>query len=62
MKKQEFLELIGEDPEDILGGDWRNTIEDYEKSSGREMCWDCNRIMTAKELEDHRIKNFQNAE
>ena len=39
MKKQEFIELIGEDPEDILGGDWENEIEEliYTKSCSLDL-------------------------
>ena len=28
MKKQDFIDLIGEDPEDMFGGDWENIVED----------------------------------
>jgi len=30
MKKNEFLEIIGEDPEDVLGVDWENIIGEDE--------------------------------
>ena len=30
MTKKEFIELFGENPEDVLGGDWKNDIEDLE--------------------------------
>jgi hypothetical protein len=29
MTKKEFIELFGEDPEDVLGGDWRELIKEY---------------------------------
>ena len=29
MTKKEFAELTGENPEDVLGGDWENFINDY---------------------------------
>ena len=29
MNKQQFIELTGEDPEDVLGNDWENIIEEY---------------------------------
>jgi hypothetical protein len=29
MDKQTFTELTGENPEDILGGDWANIVEDW---------------------------------
>ena len=29
MTKEEFIELTGEDPEDVLGPDWENLIEEY---------------------------------
>jgi len=29
MDKQEFISLTGEDPEDVLGPDWENYIEDF---------------------------------
>lgn len=29
MTKQEFIELFGEDPVDVLGNDWQNDIEEY---------------------------------
>jgi len=28
MTKQEFIDLTGENPEDVLGADWENDIED----------------------------------
>lgn len=31
MTKKEFAELTGQDPEDVLGGDWENIINDYER-------------------------------
>lgn len=31
MTKEEFKELTGEDPEDMFGGDFENTIEEMEK-------------------------------
>lgn len=30
MNKKLFIELIGEDPEDMLGADWENIIEEFE--------------------------------
>ena len=27
MNRKEFIELTGEDPEDVLGQDWRNEID-----------------------------------
>lgn len=30
MSKQEFINLTGEDPEDMLGGDWQNLIDEWE--------------------------------
>ena len=29
MKRKEFMELFGEDPEDVFGGDWENILEVY---------------------------------
>jgi hypothetical protein len=29
MNKKDFIELTGEKPEDIMGNDWKNDIEDY---------------------------------
>ena len=29
MPEEDFRELTGEDPEDIFGGDWKNTLEYY---------------------------------
>jgi len=29
MNKEEFVELTGEDPEDMFGGDWENEIEGW---------------------------------
>lgn len=34
MNKQTFIELTGEDPEDMLGPDWQNTIDDYAEDNG----------------------------
>ena len=28
MSKKEFIELTGEDPEDMFGGDWENEVEE----------------------------------
>lgn len=30
MKKKEFIELTGENPEDMLGPDWENELETME--------------------------------
>ena len=27
--KEKFIELVGEDPVDVLGNDWANTVDDY---------------------------------
>lgn len=29
MTRQKFIELTGENPEDVLGEDWRNLIDEY---------------------------------
>lgn len=29
MTRSEFIELTGEDPEDMFGADWKNILEDY---------------------------------
>lgn len=31
MTKKKFKELFGEDPEDVLGPDWKNIIKDMEE-------------------------------
>lgn len=28
MTKQEFIDLTGEEPEDMFGGDWKNEVEE----------------------------------
>lgn len=33
MTEEEFKKLTGEDPEDILGSDWENTIDEYLEDS-----------------------------
>lgn len=30
MTKQDFIELTGEDPEDMFGGDWETLLEEFE--------------------------------
>jgi len=30
MTKKEFEELVGENPEDVLGNDWENEIDNWE--------------------------------
>ena len=37
MKKQEFIDLTGEDPEDMFGGDWENEIAELTT----EKCVNC---------------------
>lgn len=32
MTKQEFTDLFGENPEDVLGNDWQNIVEEYGES------------------------------
>lgn len=32
MTQEEFIEITGEDPEDILGPDWFDLIDDYVNS------------------------------
>jgi hypothetical protein len=29
MTKKEFIELTGDDPEDMFGGDWENELEEF---------------------------------
>ena len=29
MTKREFIDLFGEDPEDMFGPDWKNLIEEF---------------------------------
>ena len=36
MTKKEFAELTGQNPEDVLGGDWENIINDYEREDENE--------------------------
>lgn len=31
--KDEFRELTGEDPEDVLGNDWENEVEEFDSES-----------------------------
>lgn len=31
MSKEEIIELTGEDPEDMFGGDWENEVEEILK-------------------------------
>ena len=33
MTKKEFNELTGENPEDVLGNDWQNDLEDMAKNA-----------------------------
>ena len=33
MTKEEFMELTGEDPVDVLGGDWENEIDEFMEDS-----------------------------
>jgi len=33
MTKNEFIEMFGENPEDMFGGDWKNELEEIEQSS-----------------------------
>ena len=33
MSKAKFIELIGENPEDVLGEDWENEIDEYVEDS-----------------------------
>ena len=32
--KDEFRELTGEDPEDVLGNDWENEVEEFDEEFG----------------------------
>ena len=39
MNKKQFMELTGENPEDVLGNDWKNEIEDlndHDCSAGQD--------------------------
>ena len=31
MTKREFKEVFGEDPEDVIGSDWKNFVEDLQE-------------------------------
>lgn len=51
MNKKEFIKLTGENPEDVLGPDWKNLIDEYvQDEQGNEhfhdghekgACWWC---------------------
>ncbi len=30
MNRQEFIDLVGEDPEDMFGSDWQNEVDELE--------------------------------
>lgn len=32
MTRQEYIELTGENPEDMFGGDWENEVEELQNS------------------------------
>lgn len=36
LSKANFIELTGENPEDVLGSDWENLIDDYLDEKGRD--------------------------
>ena len=36
MTKKEFKELTGEDPEDVMGNDWKNDIVDFNEGQTNE--------------------------
>ena len=35
MKRETFIELTGENPEDVLGNDWENEVEELSDGSER---------------------------
>ena len=35
MKRKEFIEIFGELPEDMLGNDWENDIQELEEDNKR---------------------------
>ncbi len=39
MTKEQFIKRFGENPEDVLGPDWKNNIEEYLENS--EPCCIC---------------------
>jgi len=38
--KKDFIELTGENPEDVLGNDWENTVEEYLEEN-ELLCSEC---------------------
>ena len=49
MTKKEYIELVGDDPEDMFGSDWQNIINEWTKS---EFFCPVNNCGNAKDPED----------
>ena len=37
MTKKEFISLTGEEPIDVLGGDWRNDMAEWDEEDEKEL-------------------------
>ena len=64
MTKEEFIELTGEYPEDMLGGDWENDLEDMKvlKEFNHKIficSWCKHKFLTAGEAESHWFKEHK---
>ena len=40
--RQQFIDLVGEDPIDVLGSDWENEAEEYLEAEKCSDCGSCN--------------------
>ena len=44
MNKIEFIDLTGENPEDMFGGDWQNEVDSILNKNMPEVCYMCEKI------------------
>ena len=54
MDKQTFMDLTGEDPQDMFGGDWQNEVNDIMEADKKEYI-----IMGSYQGKTEEIDNFE---
>lgn len=54
MDKQTFMDLTGEDPQDMFGGDWQNEVNDIMEAGKKEYI-----IMGSYQGKTEEIDNFE---
>lgn len=67
MTKKEYIDLFGENPEDMFGGDWKNIIEEVREGVNNmdctpdARCINCSDLATCKACENWLLESVSPA-